>query len=269
MEFLLQPTDGTAELPLTMKGTLSNKLTSFTATLAVADNTDYTGIWQNQSPLAFTNKVATTRSAVKSLGDTGAAQSIKTGGPTAALKTLRKRFETSLHPLARATYQYLKSTGKTEDAAETDLTPTDLHNARAVTLAGIGETVLNLAEPLTNLPAPKTTGDNPPPTPDQFGLTADVVNNVDNLWQQYSTAVGAPIGARAKRKALTAELPGQFAAVEQQFKDLDDLVIQFRDNTGGKGDQFVEAWFNARHVADLGIRHAHAEPTPQPATVTK
>ena len=82
--------------------------------------------------------------------------------------------------------------------------------------------------------------------------------------------MGAPLGARAKRKALTHGLPGQFSAVEQQFRDLDDLVVQFRDNTGGTGDQFVTAWFNSRHVSDLGIRHAAPPaPAPTPATAGK
>ncbi len=244
-----------------MKDTLSNKLTSFTATFAVADNPDYTGVWQNQKPQAFSDNLATTRTAVKGLGDAGAKQSIKTGGSTAALKLLRKQFETALHPLARATYQTLKSLNRTEDAAKVDFNPTDYHDARAVNLAGMGETVLNLAETLTT-----PSGSQPAPG-DKYGVSADVVTGVDNLWQKYSTAVGAPLGARAKRKALTDGLPGQFSAVEQQFRDLDDLVVQFRDNTGGTGDQFVAAWFNSRHVFDLGIRHA-APPAPAPATAT-
>ena len=77
---------------------------------------------------------------------------------------------------------------------------------------------------------------------------------MDELWADYSTAVGAPGSARARRKAITNALPGQFAAVEEKFAELDDLIIQFRGTEAG--DRFVEAWFNARRVVDIGRRAA-------------
>ncbi len=232
-----------------MKDTLSNKLVSFYATLAVTDTPVHQAIWQNKIPLSFTEGLATTRAAVLELGRAGAEQSAPITGSAKALRELRNEFEIKLHILARATYQTLKKAGRTEDAVKTDLTPSDLHNARAVILSGLGETVLDLAEPLTLVPAPGQASPG-----EKYGVTTALYNQVDDLWERYSTAVGAPVGARSKRKALTNSLPGKFSAVEDQFSDLDDLIIQFGSTEAGQ--EFVEAWFNARHVTPLGRRAA-------------
>jgi len=240
-----------------MKNTLTNKLGSFQSTLAVADEPENQPLWTNRPPLAFAAGIGTARTAVTALARTGAAQSVPTVGSTAALKGLRKQFITALHPLARATFQCLNSLSRTQDAASVDFTLSHLHDARAIALAGMGETVLDLAEPLSQAAAGGVA------VGDHYGVTAAKVGVVDGLWQNYSTAVGAPVGARAKRKAMTDQLPGQFAAVEQQFTVLDDLIHQFRGTPAG--DLFVDAWFNARHVQDLGHSTAHTTPAPVPA----
>jgi len=236
-----------------MKDTLANKLASFDGTLAVADKPEFKLIWENQPPLAFGEDLTVVRTAVTALRSSGAQQSAAISGATDALRNLRHDFETALHPLARATYQCLLKLGRNEDAAKVNLTPSDLRNARGVALAGQGETVLNLAEPLAQMLLPAI---------ERFGITMVKVSVVDDLWERYSTAVGAPASARSRRKAQTNQLPGQFAAVEAQFSTLDDLVVQFNDTPVGK--QFVAAWFNARHVADLGKRAAKPNPTPAP-----
>ena len=132
-----------------------------------------------------------------------------------------------------------------------DLTPTDLDHARAVALAGTGELVLELAEPLAK-PAAGTPAGTPAPAADYFD--AATVDAVDTLWERYGLAVGAPAGVRARRKALTAELPARVRAAEGNFAALDDLVLGFRGTDLGK--RFVEAWFNARRTVDLGRRAA-------------
>ena len=232
-----------------MQDTLSNKLASFLGTLSVADQPEYLAIWQGKTPLDFTTELAEVRLDVTALASDGAVQSAPITGSTEALRTLRDTLERRLHVLARATYKALKKTGNLEDAAKANLTPSKLHDARAVALAGLSETVLDLAEPLTIPPAVGQ-----PAPGESGGITAAFVAEVDNLWDQYSVAVGAPTGARSKRKALTAALPQRFRDTEEKFSDLDDLVIQF----GGTaiGAQFVAAWFNARHVTDLGRRSA-------------
>jgi hypothetical protein len=241
-----------------MKDTITNKITSYNGTLAVADDPEYAPIWQNKPPQAFNDGIATARAAVVKLASDGAEQSVNITGAAAALCAMRKQFETALHPLARATFQCLNNLGRTEDAAKVDLTPSDLHNARAVALAGLGETVLDLAEPLSKAAGAQ------PAVGDNFGVSAANVTNMDTLWQKYSVAVGAPQGARAKRKALTVGLPGKCAAVETQFAVLDDLIVQFKGTDAG--NNFVAAWFNSRHVVDAGHRFEKpAPPDPTPA----
>ena len=236
-----------------MNDVLTSKLGSFQATLAVADKDENKAIWQNKPPLAFSECLLAARTAVAALAKAGADQSAAIRGSADALRGLRRQFENVLHLLARATFRCLKSTGEEEAAAKADLTPSDLRNARAVALAGIGETILNLAEPLTR------SADSGQPVPgDKYGITAARFAEVDQLWTNYSTAVGAPASARARRKAITHALPGQFGTTEEKFAELDDLVIQFRGSEAG--DRFVEAWFNARRIVDTGRRAARPNP---------
>ena len=241
-----------------MNNTITNKLASFTATLNVADAEEFAPVWTGKPPEHFSEGIAEVRAMVQAAISKGASQSASITGDAEALKNLRTDFEKWLHVLARATFQTLTRLGRTEDAAKVDATPTDLSRARALALAGIGETLLDLAEPLSV--APKAGGD---PPGKKSGVTAALVAKVDDLWTRFGTAVGVPAGSRAKRKALTGQLPDDVRAIEASFADLDDLVIQFGDTPTGSA--FVDAWFNARKVVDLGRRAAKPAPAPAPA----
>lgn len=239
-----------------MKDTLANKLDSFNKTLAVTDAPQFKTLWFNNPPLAFTEEIAGAHTAVQALASDAAEQSVSILGNTESLQYLRIQFEQQLHLLARGTFRCLNAMGQKDNAAKVDFTPTDLHNARAVALAGMGETVLDLAEPLM---VPQS--DNQP-APGAKYISSALVSNMETLWQKYSATVGAAGSARAKRKAQTEQLPGKFAAVEEIFSGLDDLVVQF--NGTPAGHQFVDAWFNARRVDDLGHRTTKATPIPVP-----
>ncbi len=240
-----------------MNNTITNKLNSFTATLNVADAEEFAPVWTGNSPEYFGEGIAEVRAMLKATASKGASQSAPITGDAEALKNLRTDFEKWLHILARATFQALTRLGRTEDAAKVDVAPTDLTRARALVLAGIGETVLDLAEPLSAAPAGG--GD---PQGKKSGVTAALVAKVDELWDRFGMAVGAPAGARAKRKALTGQLPQDVRAIETKFAGLDDLVIQFDGTT--EGSALVDAWFNARKVVDLGRRAAKPAPAPTP-----
>jgi hypothetical protein len=240
-----------------MKNTITNKINSFNATLAVADQEDFQPIWSDKPPVAFGTGLAAVRPLLAALATKGARQSTSITGDAEALKNLRADFEKYLHRLARATFQTLTRLGRTEDAAKADLTPSDLQRCRAQALAGAGEIVLDLAEPLSTAPA---AGGDAPGAPE--GITPEMVEKVDGLWQRYSAAVGAPAGARAGRKALTDSLPRDASDLEAKFAALDDLVIQFDESP--KGAEFVAAWFNARQVVDLGRRAAKPTPSSTP-----
>lgn len=241
-------------LPLkNMQSTLSDKLGSFLATLEVADTPANKAIWENNTPISFTEELARVRTGITALRGAGA----ELGAPgtgEAALRKLRADFEEQLHILSRATYQFMKRAGRTGDAAKVNLTPGALSDARAANLAAVGEIVLELAEPLT---VPSQPGQ--PPSGHKDGITATFFAQVDDLWECFATAVGAPAGARSKRKTLTSGLSGQFSAVEEKFSDLDDLIIQFGTTEAGK--QFIHAWFNARQVTPLGRQAAKPKAT--------
>lgn len=236
-----------------MKDTVANKIASFIATLDVADKTEFKTVWENQPPLAFSDGMTAVRPMVAALSNKGAQQSADITGSAKQLRELRRLFETQLHALSRAVYQCLQKKGNTADAEKANVTPSDLHDARGVALAGIGSTVLDLAEPLL-------TG-TPPPAAKYF--TQAQADAVDALWQQFGTAVGAPASARSKRKALTGQLPDDVRAVEAQFSKCDDFLPQFA-LASEMGRQFSDAWFAARQVIDLGRRASKPAGPPAP-----
>lgn len=242
-----------------MKDTIANKIASFVATLNVADKSEFKPVWENQPPLAFTEGIAAVRPMIAALSDKAAKQSADISGAAKQLRQLRKQFETQLHALARAAYQCLTKQGQTATAEKVNLTPTDLHDARGVALAGIGSTVLDAAEPLLALVA------GGPPAAAAKYFTQEQFDAVDALWQQFSAAVGAPASARSNRKALTGQLPDDVRSVEAQFSLCDDFLPQFAI-ASDEGRQFSDAWFAARQVIDLGRRAAKpnspAPPTP-------
>ena len=236
-----------------MRDTVTNKINSFVVTLEVADDPQFTGLWQGQPPTAFEAGLTAIRPLVTAIKTKGAAQSASTKGSAQQLKNLRLLFQTQLHALARGVYRALTAMGNTEDAAKVDLTPSRLHDARGLALALTGETILDLAQPLLS--------GTPPPAAAHFSQA--LYDNVDDLWQQFSTAVGAPATARSKKKGLTGELPADVRAIEAKFDECDDYLPQFA-LVSDLGRQFSDAWFAARHVDDLGRRASKPNPAPNP-----
>lgn len=238
-----------------MRDTMLNKFASFQSCLQVADAANNKLVWENKPPEIFGEMLAEAHTAVEQLSHAGALQGQTTTGSADALKNLRGKFEVALHPLARATFRALKKAERPEDAPKADLTPTDLHDARAKTLADMGETVLDLAESLT---VDAQTGE-AVTTYEKYGVTPAAIAEVEDIWEDYSAAIGAPASARSIRKAKTEALPAQFAAVEALFEELDDYIVQF--NKTAEGRRFIAEWFNARRIHDLGHRAAKPKET--------
>jgi hypothetical protein len=61
------------------------------------------------------------------------------------------------------------------------------------------------------------------------------------------------------------EIETDIAGLLEQLNDLDDLILQFEEQEGGK--RFIEAWKRARTILDLGGSHS-TEETTEPATPT-
>ncbi|MBI3876270.1 MAG: hypothetical protein HY300_10010, partial [Verrucomicrobia bacterium] len=60
--------------------------------------------------------------------------------------------------------------------------------------------------------------------------------------------------------------PDDARAAEAKFAICDDFVVQFpeADPPHPKAQEFMDAWFNARQVVNLGRRAAKPNPSPAP-----
>jgi hypothetical protein len=95
------------------------------------------------------------------------------------------------------------------------------------------------------------------PAPAAKYFTQAQFDALDALWQQFSTAVGAPASARSNRKALTGQLPDDCPRRRSPILLVRRFLFQFA-MASDLGRQFSDAWFAARQVIDLGRRAAKA-----------
>ena len=93
-----------------------------------------------------------------------------------------------------------------------------------------------------------------------YGITAEKAVALNDLIEDYEGVIGAPVAARAGRKAKTAEMRPRFRSVDGILEGMDDLVLQFRGNE--MGDLFVAGYFNARRIGGNGSATPPAPPAP-------
>ena len=88
------------------------------------------------------------------------------------------------------------------------------------------------------------------------------VDNLSDAIDAYAPLVNAPRGRIVNRSALLKELETDTAAMLDQLRDLDDLILQV--DGGEAGQRFQAAWKRARIIVDAGHGPGE-EPVPAPA----
>ena len=204
-------------------------------------------LWLNQSPEAFTTLYGQFDTGANALGAFGDSQSTPITGATQQQNLAETALEDAAHPLARALRLLLLTQGNQTDAEAWNLTLTDWRKLQE-------QALLNRAKALA------TALDTAVPAGVPYGITADKVAALNDLIEDYEGVIGAPVAARAGRKAKTAEMRPRFRTVDGILEGMDDLILQFRGSEAG--DLFVASYFNARRIGGNGSATPPAPPAP-------
>lgn len=194
-------------------------------------------LWHDQPPF-LTARVALFETEATGLGAFGESQSVPVSGFTEQQNLAETALEDAAHPLARAVRLYYREMDNHLEASGWDLALTDWRRMRENAL-------LEKAKALRTVALSLTTGTPPPGAP--FGITADAVNSLGDVIDDYQVIIGGPGAARAGRKAKTAALRPRYRVVDGLLEDIDDLIIALK-NKSDAHRLFVESYFNARRI---------------------
>ncbi len=215
------------------------KLRMYSAVKTHLQSREHQRLWLNQPPQVFTTLYNQFETGANDLGAFGDTQSQPTTGATQQQNLAETALEDAAHPLARALRLLLLAQGNQTDAEAWNLALTDWRRLQE-------QALLNRAKALQT--ALEATTQGATPTGTAYGITAAKVTDFNALVDAYEAVIGAPVAARASRKARTAELRPRFAAVDGLLADMDDLILQLRGSEAG--DLFVAGYFNTRRLGD-------------------
>ena len=93
------------------------------------------------------------------------------------------------------------------------------------------------------------------------GITPDLLASLTTAIEAFKTLLNHPRGQIVNRSTLLKEVETDTAALLDDLRDLDDLVLQFDGTETGK--HFIQAWEKARIIVDAG--HGPGTPPAPPA----
>ena len=234
-----------------MQNEFTNRLGMGRTVLTTIELAAYAAIWQGQPPVIFTTKAALLPPLLVRLGDLVRDQeAIITG-----FAELKDGEEMELEDLAQeigsalATYQTDRN--RADLAAEVDFSVSAWRRLTDESLLGRARLV---HERLVAALAADAAGLLP------YDLAAAAATGLKKEIDDYAAVISSPQAAIATRKSLTKVLRPHFRELSQLLGSMDKIVLRFRKTPEGR--RFVDAWFAARVVRDLGGNSGSADPTP-------
>lgn len=218
-----------------------SRLAMFKASLAVLNLPEYKPLWQRQPPLIFTTKVVATEGLVAALEAAAQAQSTDITGGAADKAQEERELEDVCILYGGTAAMWYRDHGDATNAAKIDLTPSGWRKLAEQELIGQSRVLRDLLQAIVD----SGTGE-----ADDWGLTAEAVASITKESDEFAAAITDPQTARAKRKAQTAALRPQFAAINDALSDLDSLILHF--SGAPAGDSLIAAYQNARNIIDRG-----------------
>lgn len=225
-----------------MQDEFSNKLDSFTRSLAVLELPEHKVLWLDQPPEICTTKIGEAHVMV---GELKAAQQRQEAGTTGATKEKEREqgeLEEAASILAEALVIYYTDKGQETEAGELALTESDWAALRDQQLLAKSQLVIDRA---TSLTSGATAADAA-----KYGITPAAVQSVTKERTDYDGIVNAPGVTIAVRKALTTGFRPAFKLTEKKYAEVDKLLRQFGKTVAGRN--MVAAWNAARVIKDAG-----------------
>ncbi len=223
--------------------------------ISTAASTEYKPAWYGQPPAAFGTDLATLTT---DYGKISAAHSLAmaaTGGAGDEKALAEAALEASAHGLARACANHFRKSGDADRRGKVDFTKTDIARLRDRELIDQSTAIRDIAQAATTEPGAADRG----VTPARIAALTAAIASFEGLLTKPRSQI-------VNRSALLKEIATDTAALLEDLRDLDDLVLQFTATPAGQ--RFARAWKNARTIVDAGGGHADDEEgeTPTPPT---
>ena len=229
-----------------MKLRIQNQLTMVGTCITIAYKDENQLVVDGQPPVAFGADLAVLATDYAAISATHALAMASTGGAGDAKSKAETALEDNAYAMARALANHFKKTGDLDRRGKVDFSKTDFVRLRNLELRDQATAIRDLALAATTEPGATDRGI----TPARIGaLTAAIT--------VFSKMLNTPRGQIVTRSTLLKEVETDTAALLEDLRDLDDLVVQFAATPAGQ--RFVQAWQKARVIVDAG----HGPGTPE------
>ena len=209
------------------------------SSITLAQSSDYKSIWDGQDPADFGIDLGLLTGKFGTISAKHAAALAATGGAADAKAFAEATLETSAFILARALAVHFKKSGDLDRRGKVDFTKSDLVKLRDRDLVDQSSAIRDLAT--AALSQAGAAG---------RGVTAARVAILTAAIAAFTELLNHPRGQIVNRSTLLKEVETDTAALLEDLRDLDDLVLQFEGTESGP--RFIQAWKKARIIIDAG-----------------
>lgn len=210
--------------------------------LRVAQSREHSSVWLGQEPRDFSTDLSTVEIGYKvALGKAALADTSK-GGASDPRTQAETALENTAHVLARALALHFKKTNDRIRHVSVDLTHTQIVKLRENELVAKATDIRNLGQVMQSEEDASARG-----------VTATRVETLTRAIEAFQTLQSQPRSRTLTRSTLLRELETDTAALVEQLRDLDDLVVQFDGSASGL--RFISAWEKARVIVDRVSAH--------------
>lgn len=236
-----------------MKDEFKNRLARHRKVIAYLNEPANSGRWAAIAPFRFGTLVSELTVGVEAFSAAGGQQSNAVSWDEQNRE--ERELEDIADALAQAFYDFLLSAGREAQAAEWDM---NITKWRKLTEEALLAKALRLHTQLTaELAATPTIADD-------YNLSAARIAQLNSEYADYHAIISKPVSDRSGRAGLTGSMRPRMRILDGIAKSMDRLILSYRGTP--EGDAFVDGYFIARRVDDLG--HGPGDDTTPPPAPT-
>jgi hypothetical protein len=209
------------------------------SSITLAQSSDYKSTWDGQDPADFGTDLAVLTGKFGTISSKHAEALAATGGGADAKASAEAALESGAFTLTRALAVHFKKSGDLDRRGKVDFTKTDLIKLRDRDLIDQATAIRDLAT--AALSEAGAAG---------RGVTAARIAILSASIAAFTELLNHPRGQIVNRSTLLKEVETDTAALLEDLRDLDDLVLQFEGTESGP--RFIQAWKKARIIIDAG-----------------
>lgn len=216
---------------------LSNQLNMVGTCLRVAQSRDYSAVWLGQELSVFATDLHDVEAGYKIALGKAALSDTSKGGASDVWAEAETTLENLAYVLARALAVHFKKNNNPTRRVQVDLTHTQIVQLRGNDLVAKAVFLRDIAQKAQSERNAVS-----------CGVTKARIDALTRAMDSFHALLSQPRSRAITRSMLLRELETDTAALIEQLRDLDDLVLQFDGSAAGL--RFIAAWEKARLIID-------------------